>query len=151
MNDIILVRCNHCMTIMEETADNNVVECSKCGKDDALMTGFVDYTKQPPTPLSISKRSAPDFPMGEGMRHVGLESEGELIATVWNHHNSTECDARAAFIIRAANAHDEMEKLLTEFAGLVYGPLKDITDPKFSSFCMRVGKCLGGMGHERII
>jgi len=36
-----LIRCNHCMTVMVEDADTNIVQCAKCGKDDALMQDFI--------------------------------------------------------------------------------------------------------------
>jgi len=31
------IRCNHCMNTMEETPDNPIYDCDKCGQDDALM------------------------------------------------------------------------------------------------------------------
>lgn len=36
------IRCNWCMTVMEETADNQVYECVNCGSDEYLMDGFIE-------------------------------------------------------------------------------------------------------------
>ena len=36
------IRCNNCMNIMEETPDNQIYKCSKCGRDDCLTNKFDD-------------------------------------------------------------------------------------------------------------
>lgn len=46
MDKITRVRCNDCMTIMEEDADHQVTECSECGRDDCLMVGFDEDVKE---------------------------------------------------------------------------------------------------------
>ena len=43
----------------------------------------------------------PDMPLGADMRHVAIVKDGEVVATVWNHHHSTEAYRRAERILKA--------------------------------------------------
>jgi hypothetical protein len=37
MSEVQFIRCNHCMTIMEEYDGKQITACRHCEKDDALM------------------------------------------------------------------------------------------------------------------
>lgn len=41
--EIELIRCNACMTVMEETIDDTIVKCLNCSRDDCLMDNFIPH------------------------------------------------------------------------------------------------------------
>lgn len=69
--------------------------------------------KNTPTPLKIGKT--------DDMRHIGLELDGKITATVWNnHHDAKECQDRAAFIVRAVNAHDGLVDMVRRLSSALH-------------------------------
>lgn len=50
--------------------------------------------------------------LGTSLRHHGIEANGLIIATVWNHHDSTECDKVSEQICSDHNAFDSMKDAL---------------------------------------
>ena len=43
----------------------------------------------------------PGMPLSGDMRHVAIVKDGEVIATVWNHHHHSEAHQRAECILKA--------------------------------------------------
>ena len=43
----------------------------------------------------------PGMPLSPDMRHVAIVKDGEIIATVWNHHHHSEARQRAECILKA--------------------------------------------------
>lgn len=73
-------------------------------------------------PLTMENDHLPSFGrsgshgmLGSGLRHRGIECNGEVIATVWNHHHSEECDKRAMLI---ASAPEQIAALTAARAAL---------------------------------
>lgn len=53
------------------------------------------------------------------MRHIGIDLDGEIVATVWNNHNSQECNERANLIVRAVSAYEELVNALEIAEGFI--------------------------------
>lgn len=53
--------------------------------------------------------------LGSGLRHLAIVEDGEVIATVWNHHDATRC-VEAAHLMAAAPAMLSMLEELAQMA-----------------------------------